>query len=428
VDRIIKQEQNAEGRWTLERYHNNGFVKSLVYQTKNRMKQFLALVIVLATLDFSVHGQEKPPGYIICTSAAERLYTGSPSILVLSNGDYLASHDFFGPKAIENGGLGTTRIFVSKDKGKNWSLRTTIQGQFWSTLFQHKGSIYIFGTRGGVNDCVIRRSNDMGQTWTEPKNSETGLLLPKNGNMGYHCAPMPVTIHAGRIWRAFEYTPDKGWGQFQSLMLSADTSADLLDAKSWTSSNRLAFETNWQKDYTCWLEGNAVVSPSKQLVNILRVNFKGDDIAALTNVSEDGTKISFNPKTGFIDLPGGCKKFSIRYDSVSKRYWSLANYAPIAEKEKAKSMNHALERARNTLVLISSEDLIHWKKHFTVLYSPDIKQHGFQYADWTIEKNDIIAAVRTAYGEKTDGSHDANHITFHRIQDFRKKLKKEIAD
>jgi len=392
------------------------------------MKQFLALVILLATLGFIVHGQEKPPGYIICTSPAERLYTGSPSILVLSNGDYLASHDFFGPKAIENGGLGTTRIFVSKDKGKHWMLRSTIQGQFWSTLFQHKGFIYILGTRGGVNDCVIRRSNDMGQTWTEPKNSETGLLLPKNGNMGYHCAPMPVTIHAGRIWRAFEYTPDKGWGQFESLMLSADTSADLLNAKNWTSSNRLAFDTKWQKDYTCWLEGNAVVSPTNQMVNILRVNFKGDDVAALTNVSEDGTKISFNPKTGFIDLPGGCKKFSIRYDSVSKRYWSLANYAPIAEKEKAKSMNHALERARNTLVLISSEDLIHWKKHFTVLYSPHIKQHGFQYADWTIEKNDIIATVRTAYGEKTDGSHDANHITFHRIQDFRKKLKKEIAD
>ena len=392
------------------------------------MKQFLALVILLATLDFSVHGQEKPPGYIICTSPAERLYTGSPSILVLSNGDYLASHDFFGPRAIENGGLGTTRIFVSKDKGKNWMLRSTIQGQFWSTLFQHKGSIYIFGTRGGVNDCVIRRSNDMGQSWTEPKNSETGLLLPKNGSMGYHCAPMPVTIHAGRIWRAFEYTPDKGWGQFQSLMLSADTSADLLNAKNWTSSNRLSFDTKWQKDYTCWLEGNAVVSPSNQLVNILRVNFKGDDVAALTNVSDDGTDISFNPKTGFIDLPGGCKKFSIKYDNISKRYWSLANYAPIAEKEKAKSMNHALERARNTLVLISSDDLIHWKKHFTVLYSPDIKQHGFQYADWTIENNDIIAAVRTAYGEKTDGSHDANYITFQRIKDFRKKLKKEIAD
>lgn len=392
------------------------------------MKQFLTLVILLATLNFNVHGQEKPPGYIICTSPAERLYTGSPSILVLSNGDYLASHDFFGPKAIENRGLGTTRIFVSKDKGKHWRLRTTIQGQFWSTLFEHKGSVYILGTRGGVNDCVIRRSNDMGQTWTEPKNSETGLLLPKNGNMGYHCAPMPVTFHEGRIWRALEYTPDKGWGQFQSLMMSADTSANLLDAKSWTSSNRLAFNTNWQKEYTCWLEGNAVVSPTNQMVNILRVNFKGDDIAALTNVSEDGTKISFNPKTGFIDLPGGCKKFSIRYDSVSKRYWSLANYAPIAEKEKAKSMNHTLERTRNTLVLISSEDLIHWKKHFTVLYSPDIKQHGFQYADWTIEKNDIIAAVRTAYGEKTDGSHDANHITFHRIQDFRKKLKKEIVE
>ena len=392
------------------------------------MKQLFALMIFLVAFGAMVKGQDHPPGRIICASPSEKLYTGSPSILVLSNGDYLASHDFFGPKAMENGGLGTTRIFVSKDKGKHWQLRTTIKGQFWSSLFQHKGSVYILGTRGGVNDCVIRRSNDMGQTWTEPNNSETGLLLPKNGNMGYHCAPMPVTVHAGRIWRAFEYTADKGWGQFQSIMLSADTSADLLNAKSWTSSNRLTFDANWQKDYTCWLEGNAVATPTNQMVNILRVNFKGDDVAAMASVSEDGTNISFNPTTGFIDLPGGCKKFSIRYDGVSKRYWSLANYAPIAEKEKAKTLKHALERARNTLVLISSADLIRWKKHVTVLYSPDIKQHGFQYADWTIENNDIIAAVRTAYGEKTDGSHDANYITFHRIKDFRKKLKKEIAD
>lgn len=171
------------------------------------MKQLMVLIAFFVTGQV-VLGQGLPPGRVICRSTTEGLYTGSPSILVLSNGDYLASHDFFGPKAIENGGLGTTRIFVSKDKGKHWRLRTTIQGQFWSTLFQHKGSIYILGTRGGVNDCVIRRSNDMGQSWSEPKNSETGLLLPKNGNMGYHCAPMPVTIHAGRIWRAFEYTPD----------------------------------------------------------------------------------------------------------------------------------------------------------------------------------------------------------------------------
>lgn len=392
------------------------------------MKKLLAIIAFLIIRVPILSGQETPPGIIVCKSPSENLYTGSPSILLLSNGDYLVSHDFFGPAAPENGGIGTTRIFVSKDKGKHWSWRTTIKGQFWSNLFEHKGAIYIFGTRGGVNDCIIRRSDDMGLTWTEPNDSKTGLLLPKNGNMGYHCAPMPVIVHGGKIWRAFEYPPDKGWGKFQSLMLSADTSADLLNAKSWTTSNYLTFDTSWHEGYNCWLEGNAVVSPSNELVNILRVDFRGDDIAAMIKVSDDGTNIRFNPKEGFIDLPGASKKFSIRYDAPSKRYWSLANYAPRSEKVKAKAMHHSLERTRNTLVLISSDDLIHWKKHFTVLYSPDIKQHGFQYADWTIEKNDIIAAVRTAYGLITNGSHDANHITFHRIRSFRKKLTKEITE
>src|SRR5437764_1245935 len=42
----------------------------------------------------------KVPGRIISHSAASSgLYIGSPSIAVLTNGDYVASHDFFGPNS-----------------------------------------------------------------------------------------------------------------------------------------------------------------------------------------------------------------------------------------------------------------------------------------------------------------------------------------
>jgi hypothetical protein len=42
---------------------------------------------------------------------------------------------------------------------------------------------------------------------------------------------------------------------------------------------------------------------------------------------------------------------------------------------------------------------------------------GFQYLDWQFDGEDIIAVCRTSW----DGInyHDANHITFHRLQHFR---------
>jgi hypothetical protein len=338
----------------------------------------------------------------------------------------LASHDFFGPGAARDGVAGHTRYFVSSDNGRTSQLRSMVNGMYWSNIFLHRGSLYAFGTRGGVNDCVIRRSDDEGRTWTDPVDERRGLLLRKEGDMGYHCAPMPMAIAYGRIWRAMEYTPDKGWGKFKSVMLSADTSADLLDARSWRVSNRLEFDAGSRIGPEAWLEGNAVPGPDGQLYNILRVHDQGDDVAAMVRVSEDGFTQRFDPKSDFIRLPGACKKFVIRFDPKSRRYWTLSNYAPDAEKEKAKKLGHRLERARNTLVLSSSTDLRVWESHIVVAYSPDIRQHGFQYADWQFEGRDIIAAVRTAFGEKTHGSHDANHVTFHRIRNFRKLMKRQI--
>ena len=57
-----------------------------------------------------------PPGVIIDRSPApSRVYIGSPSIAVLPSGDYLASHDFFGPGTTNS----QTVVFASKDRRRN---------------------------------------------------------------------------------------------------------------------------------------------------------------------------------------------------------------------------------------------------------------------------------------------------------------------
>lgn len=79
-----------------------------------------------------------------------------------------------------------------------------------------------------------------------------------------------------------------------------------------------------------WLEGNFVVDREERMWNILRVDDRSDfdGKAAMVGISEDGKNLSFDEETGFIDFPGGSKKFVIKYDSLTDHYWTLVNVIP----------------------------------------------------------------------------------------------------
>ena len=334
-----------------------------------------------------------------------KFYIGSPSIVRLPDGRYLASHDFFGKETTSD----VTHVYVSADRGETWARQGEIKGQFWSTLFLHDDALYIIGASAEYGYTVIRRSDDDGQTWTSADSPDTGLLL-SDGR--YHCAPVPIIRHQGRLWRAMEDAGGPGgWGShFRAFVMSVPEDADLLDAANWTFSNRLEFKPEWYKKAQGvnlgWLEGNVVLTPESKVVNILRVVCPEGETAAWCDVSDDGKTISFDPDTGFIHLPGGRTKFTIRFDEESGRYWSLVN------KQRDPEAN------RNILVLVSSADLRDWRVERLLLEHPDTEHHAFQYVDWLFENRDIIVASRTAW----DGSHsfhDANFMTFHRIEAFR---------
>lgn len=375
------------------------------------MKPILTAILLAAMLPVIALAAAVPGTVIDYSPASSRAYIGSPSIAVLSNGDYVASHDFFGPGSSNNRSV----VFRSADRGATWANIATLDGQWWSTLFLHRGALYIFGTTKEYGNIVIRRSTDGGATWSEP------VLIRDDGQ--YHCAPMPVVVHGGRIWRAFERRdPPKGWGTtFRAGMLSAPADADLLAPANWTASNFVASDTNWiGRTFGGWLEGNAVVTRESNLVDILRVDTAGNpECAALVGISPDGRTASFDPQSGFINFPGGAKKFTIRFDPQSDRYWTLASIVP-------EEFQHGKPGGiRNTLVLCSSRDLHHWAIHRTILQHPDTKTHGFQYVDWLFDGDDLIAVCRTAFDDDQGGAHnfhDANFLTFHRISDFRSTL------
>ncbi len=357
------------------------------------------------------------PGVVIDhLPASSGQYVGSPALAVLPGGDYVAAHDLFGPRSTEFT-RAVTRVFRSADRGRTWQKIAEVDGQFWSSLFVHRDRLYLLGTRSHYGPAVIRRSEDGGRTWTTPRDETTGLLLAG----ACHCAPVPVLEHGGRLWRAMEEIgPTRVWGLgFRSFVMSAPVDADLLRADSWRCSNRLAGDPAWLGGrFGGWLEGNAVADPDGGIVNVLRVDTPaGPEKAALARVSADGRTAAFDPATGFIDLPGGAKKFTIRRDPRGGLYWSLVTPALPRHQGRPGGI-------RNALALASSPDLRAWTVRCVVLYHPDVARHGYQYVDWQLDGEDLAAVCRTAHDDGLEGAHnnhDANLLTFHRIAGFRKR-------
>ena len=340
------------------------------------------------------------PGVVIAHSpAATGQYIGSPSLAILPDGTYVASHDLFGPGT----NFDRMHVYQSADRGRSWRHIAELHGQWWSTLFMHQGALYLLGTSREYGHIVIRRSSDAGHTWTTPRNEYTGLLSATDR---YHCAPVPVPIHKDRLWRAFELAHGER-PQWPAQILSAPVDADLLKAENWQFSE--SYEHLWSGSQ--WIEGNVVITPENTLVDILRTNGQGVDKAALLHISSDGITLSHDREKDLVDFPGGVK-FTIRYDVASGRYWSLCSKQkdPPAE--------------RNTLVLTSSHNLREWILESVVLHHPDVKNHAFQYVDWLFDDEDMVFVSRTACDDGLGGAHnyhDANFLTFHRIEAFRQR-------
>src|SRR5690606_33831241 len=131
---------------------------------------------------------------------------------------------------------------------------------------------------------------------------------------------------------------------------------------------------------------------------------------------ENANTINFDPQNDIIDFPGGAKKFTIRYDETSGRYWTLTN---IINEDNA-NPNVPPSSIRDTVALMSSDDLKDWDVYDIVIQDlSNQAKIGFQYLDWIIDGDDILAVSRTAYPDQfgdASNYHNANYLTFHRIE------------
>ncbi len=359
-------------------------------------------------------------------------YLGSPSILRLADGALVATHDYFGLKGCpknHEAEESLTSVYRSEDDGVTWDNVTHIMNCYWSSLFSHRGHLYILGVSQQYGSIVIRRSDDGGFTWTHPADAASGLLFRGGAYRdapNYHCAPVPVLAYRGRLYKAFEdANPPVHGPSFHSCVISAPADANLLDAANWTISNKIPFNPAWAPAHwqllerPCWLEGNVVATPDGELWNILRLNASPMvNKAVIVKIEDGGKAISFDPATGFIDFPGGGTKFTIRYDAQSGTYLALVN----------KVSNSQWTRQRNILSLSVSRDLRNWRLVKTLMTDDSglsaqdsMRLTGFQYVDWQFDGPDIIYLVRAAY-RGAIRYHDSNRIIFRKLEGFRDYL------
>lgn len=165
----------------------------------NDMRKFLS--IILLTIPYLLLAQtsadlSKVPGVpIVHSPKSSQIYRGTPSIVRLPTGELLASNDVFSDKiSVPN----RTDIFISRDNGKRWNLKSTVDGAYWSTIFYHKGAVYLIGldTSQGSH-FAIRKSTDKGTTWTARTVIVEGAvmahLLPLSLPMGAYTGLMSIT-------------------------------------------------------------------------------------------------------------------------------------------------------------------------------------------------------------------------------------------
>ena len=400
------------------------------------------------------------------TPAPLGLYT--PSIIRLPSGRLVATYEV-SIQSIIDGRKRTqvkTQALVSDDQGKTWK-----KTREWNNVIQHSrlflagGKLYLFGHKGRL---CIARSDDEGETWTEP------FIL--SSSTGWHQSACNVWFANGNIYLAMERRTARGitssWpvGDFSPILLRASVNDDLTVKGSWVQASKLSFSEIipgykentpqigffgvpfFAQSYPAatrlapsrnfhpmgWLETNVVqitdpkhywYDPEGKTFHLfMRANVGRSNIAAMLKVVEhkDGsmtTQLESAPsgeKILFVPFPGGQMRFHVIYDKVTQLYWLLSSQttdsmtrANLLPKDRVGIPTNE----RHRMVLHFSKNMIDWCFAGIVAIGESPKE-ARHYASMDIDGEDLVILSRS--GDKNANSaHDGNLITFHRVKNFR---------
>ena len=342
-------------------------------------------------------------------------YLCSPSILRAPDGRLLASMDVFEANAPQN----LTLLFESRDEGRTWRHLCELFPCFWGKLFLHRGTLYMIAVSTEYGDLLIGASHDGGKTFGPPSVLFRGACSSREN--GVHKNPQTPVCHAGRLWFSMEWG---SWhrGGHAAMVFSCPEDADLLDPESWLFSEPVPYDPAWpgtaKGPSSGTIEGALTVFPDGKLYNVMRYDMTkcepdfGRALAYRVNESDPEAPLQYAFP---VALSGNHSKFEIRYDEVSRCWYSIVDRIRASENK----------YDRNLVSLMVSRDAVHWHLALDLIdeTDKDPRTTGFQYPDFCFDEGDILCLVRTA-ANCAHNFHDANYSVFYRIKDFRRYAEK----
>jgi len=357
--------------------------------------------------------------------------TGGGALTKLPSGDLLASYFLLdvdqetGRYSMET--PNALRLARSSDGGQTWAdlAPIDIHNGF---PFVHDGVVYMVMHGHGRKDILVSRSDDEGETWTEPVTVLEGLF--------WNCPHGEVRLN-GRLCRAFGTVgPD---GMYDHIVAAAcDLSRDPLEPGAWRLSEPLGYPGTpdalranryppgsypWVfRDH--WLEPNVVhVGGRVRVLARCRIDgYATAPIAGVCDLEDDGTKLNLT-FAQFYPVPGAQQRFHIIYDDKSRLFWSPVNLVTdsqdvqaLADKWIEKGFKGTPGNERRILVLNYSLDVLNWFQAGCIAMYPSHLQ-SFHYAGPMIDGEDLLLLVRTS--RDAPNQHDSDLMTFHRVRDFR---------
>ncbi len=352
------------------------------------------------------------------------------------------------PNAATDAGIkgyqGKVILSRSDDGGKTFQvLDTNINfGQriIGGALFVHDQALYMFISPMG-NDGIIRvaRSDDEGRAWSDW--SEV-IRIPRQVNSDAKDAGIRPTTDDDPNWaegqRWFAYLQQSmavknGYLYFavservqDMAIVSCDLKNGLLNPESWkisvTAPVSIPKELNpgfFPGPSMGTLEGNVIEINGKLRLLARQVvdRYGTSNIAAVFDVEENNG----NPRLSFVQffpIPGAHGLFKIVYDNESKLFWMASNLESNSQNWVTCPSGSHKGRDRRFLMLWYSLDALNWFPAGCIAAAVRMQQ-TFNYPSMIIDGDDLAIVARSTIDADNYTSHDSDHVTFHRIRNFR---------
>lgn len=310
-------------------------------------------------------------------------------------------------------GVGPDHLMMARsaDGGRSWQRLPDLPFAE-GTPFVLGDDLYMFTQPRQHQDVYFVRSDDEGESWTDPVKVLEGDLWNCQTNM---------VIRDGQLYWVLDQKHKA------TVAVAADLSKDLLDPGAWRISQvipakqtavqfRTAHDHHQPEQFDDWnLEGN-VMDVNGRLRIACRVNPKHTGttpgIAAVFDLKDDGANLNLQFDQHY-PWPGGQSKFCIVFDELTRLFWMTCNLISSAEPQK---LDGGPNPERRFLMPYCGMDGLNWLPAGCVAMAPCSSQ-SFMYPSMAIDGDDLTILSRTC--RHSGHYHDADLATFHRVHDFR---------